>query len=215
MVQTLRKYSLTRKEASEILEISMRTLDRYIHKGDLSSRKRGGNVLLNEDEVNNFRVVKFQTLHGRSPDGPGRVHRHVNNAGSRTIIDADTGEVENKPAEEALAPKNARDAVFEELYQDTLRELRTKQTQLEAAQYKLGKLEVQIEHAVPLLDFQSQTENLKEKEKKAAERLKNQQESIEVLEEELKAEKINKNVYVGLLFGLLALQPLIWLLLQR
>ena len=216
MVTTLKKFNLSRKEAAEILEISMRTLDRYIRKGDLASRKRGGTVLLNEEDVSNFRVVKFQTLHGKSPDGPGRVHRHVDSVASRTIIDADTGEVEDAVlVNQGKELKTERDQVFEELYHLTQQELRTKQSQLEAAQYKLGQTEVQLKHTVPLLEFQSQTEALKEKEQKVEQRMKHQEKSIEVLEEELSAERLNKNVYVGLLFGLLALQPLIWLFLQN
>lgn len=44
-------YSLQRKEAAKILNVSTRTLDRYIHKGKLSHKKDGNIVLLNAEEV--------------------------------------------------------------------------------------------------------------------------------------------------------------------
>ena len=97
------------------------------------------------------------------------------------------------------------------IFQEEIREYHNK---LEASNYRLGQLETQLKHSVPLLEFHEQSEVLREKEDMVGGKMKHQQEAIEMLEVELKAEKLNKNIYIGLLFGLLALQPMLWLLLQ-
>jgi hypothetical protein len=226
MTERSAKFTISRKEAADFLDVSTRTLDRYIMDRKLSSRKKAGNIWLNEEEVNNLKIARFQSAHGASPSGPGRVHKHLNNAGSTTVIDGETGEVEQKqiPVEgttASLTPmvqeqgvSHAREAVFEELYELSRREIREHNNKLEAANYRLGQLEMQLKHSVPLLQHQEQSESLREQESVINSKLKRQVESIEMLEQEVKAEKLNKNIYIGLLFGLLAIQPLLWLLLQ-
>lgn len=215
------KFTVTRSDAATLLEVSTRTIDRYIRAKRLSARKKGGNILLSEDEVSNFKVSRFQNANGVSPDVPGRAHKHINNVDKAIILDSETGEIEENnveaPVTQAISAKEAvggRDKVFEELYDLSRREVREYHNKLEAANYRLGQLETQLKHSVPLLEFHEQSEVLREKEEMVGGKLKHQQEAIEMLEVELKAEKLNKNIYIGLLFGLLALQPLLWLLLQ-
>lgn len=214
------KFTVSRKQAAEILEVSTRTIDRYIRDKKLGARKKGGNIMLNEEEVSHFRVAKFQSMHGASPSGPGRVHRHVDSVAPKaaTIVDEETGQIEESktpaPAQTAVAKSSGRDQVFEELYDLSRREIREYHNKLEAANYRLGQLETQLKHSVPLLEHQETKEMLDEQEKMVQEKIKRQSEAIDILEQEVRGERLNKNVYIGLLFGLLALQPLLWLFLQ-
>jgi excisionase family DNA binding protein len=216
------KFTISRRAAADLLEVSTRTIDRYIRSKKLAARKKGGSILLNEQELDNLKVSKFQNMHGASPKGAGRVHRHVDSKGKKTtILDADTGEIEEAMIkEEAAASKElaptttGRENVFEELYDLSRREIREYHNKLEAANYRLGQMETQLKHSVPLLDYQEQAEDLREQEQGVSKKMKHQGDAIDALEQELKGERLNKNVYIGLLFGLLALQPLLWLLLQ-
>ncbi len=212
------KYSVTRKQAATLLDVSTRTIDRYIRSKKLSARKKGGAILLNEEELQNFKVAKFQNMHGASPSGEGRAHRHIDNVKSakQTTIDGVTGllEKESKPKGELAKASTVRDEVFEELYNLSRREIREYHNKLEAANYRLGQLETQMKHSVPLLDFQAKEEKIREQESIINMKVRRQEEALEMLEQEIKAERLNKNIYIGLLFGLLALQPLLWLLLQ-
>lgn len=216
------KFTISRKDAADLLDVSTRTIDRYIRNKKLTARKKGGNIMLNDEELENLKVSKFQNMHGASPKGPGRVHRHVDGTGANefvneTILDADTGEIEERRTAQALTKANetnAREQVFEELYDLSRREIREYHNKLEAANYRLGQLETQMKHSVPLLDYQEQAESLREQEELVNGKLKHQVDTIDSLEQELKGERLNKNIYIGLLFGLLALQPLLWLLLQ-
>ncbi len=219
------KFTISRKEAAELLDISVRTLDRYITDRKLSARKKSGSIWLNAEEVNNLKIARFQTTNGASPSGPGRVHKHLNNA-DRTVIDSETGTLEQKqiPLENESTElsnvklnaeiTNSREKVFEELYDLSRRELREYNNKLEAANYRLGQLEMQLKHSVPLLQYQEQNESLREQEDLINSKIKRQSETIDLLEQDVKTERLNKNVYIGLLFGLLALQPLLWLMLQ-
>lgn len=224
------KFTVSRKQAATLLDVSTRTIDRYVRNKKLSARKKGGSILLNEEELNNLKIAKFQNMHGATPAGPGRTHRHIdseesaaNRAQTQTIFDADTGVVEEKVVAKAAKEEktlstetkgNAREQVFEELYDLSRREIREYHNKLEAANYRLGQIETQLKHSVPLLDHQQETEVLREKEMEFTDKTKRQSEALEMLEQEVKSERLNKNIYIGLLFGLLALQPLLWLLLQ-
>lgn len=216
MPATTNKYTVTRKQAATLLDVSTRSIDRYIRSKRLSARKKGGAVLLNEEELQNLKVANFQNMHGASPAVEGRAHRHIDSKqASQTTIDGTTGAVEEPKKETALATKNAaRDEVFEELYGLSRREIREYHNKLEAANYRLGQLETQMKHSVPLLDYQAKEEKLREQENVIGSKVKRQEEALDMIEQELKGERLNKNIYIGLLFGLLALQPLLWLLLQ-
>jgi hypothetical protein len=71
-----------------------------------------------------------------------------------------------------------------------------------------------MKHSVPLLDYHEKEELIREQENMITGKMKRQEESMGMMEQELKGERLNKNIFIGLLFGLLALQPLLWLLLQ-
>lgn len=214
------KFTLSRQEASEILEISTRTLDRYIRSRKFTARKKGGTILLNEEEVQNFKIAKFQTLHGSSPRVEGRAHRHIDSEAKvnmEALIDGETGEIEEAVApvtERNVAAHGVREQVFEELYDVSRKEVREYQNKLEAVNYRLGQLEVQLKHSVPVLEYQEKSAALKDQEVLIEGKIKRQEETIGSLEEEVKTERINKNIYIGLVFGLLALQPILWMLLQ-
>lgn len=219
------KFTLSRKDAADLLAISTRTLDRYIQNKKLSARKKAGNILLSEEEVNNLKVTLFQNMHGASPEMEGRAHRHVDSVSARqnTIFDAETGTVEENEVEEAVAPaavavtstvKSDREKVFEELYDLSRREVREYHNKLEAANYRLGQLEVQSKHSVPLLDYQEKEMALRQQDEIIQSKVRRQEETIQIMEQDVKSERLNKNIYIGLLFGLLALQPLLWLLLN-
>lgn len=218
MPTTTNKFTVTRKQAATLLDVSTRSIDRYIRGKKLSARKKGGAILLNEEELQNLKVAKFQNMHGASPAVEGRAHRHIDSSQQTTIIDGTTGEVEATSAPtKAIVKKEkggAREEVFEELYDLSRREIREYHNKLEAANYRLGQIETQMKHSVPLLDFQAKEDQLRENENVIGTKVKRQEEALDMLEQEIKAERLNKNIYIGLLFGLLALQPLLWLLLQ-
>ncbi len=222
MTLTAPKFTLSRKDAADLLAISTRTLDRYIRSKKLTARKKGGTILLSEEEVANLKVSHFQNMHGASPEMEGRAHRHIDSVSARanaTIFDAETGIVEENPV--AVAPvakttgaRSEREKVFEELYDLSRREVREYHNKLEAANYRLGQIEAQLKHSVPLLEYHEKEEALRQQDHIIQGKVRRQEETLQIIEQELKSERLNKNIYIGLLFGLLALQPLLWLLLQ-
>ena len=220
------KFTITRKQAADLLDVSTRTIDRYIRNKRLSARKKGGSILLSEEELNNLKVSLFQNMHGASPDVEGRAHRHVDSVAARenqAIFDAETGEIEEPvldmekpiPVENgSLTHRSEREKVFEELYDLSRREVREYHNKLESANYRLGQLETQMKHSVPLLEYHEKEELIREQEGLIGGKLKRQEETVNMMEQALRSERLNKNIFIGLVFGLLALQPLLWLYLQ-
>lgn len=227
------KFIISRQKAAEILEVSTRTIDRYIRRGKLGARKKGGNILLAEEELNNIKISRFQNMHGASPEVSGRAHRFVDSVSAREggkIFDVETGEIEEQMEKaiaresasssvaqsiaQSVARKSEREKVFEELYDLSRREIREYHNKLEAANYRLGQLETQSKYSVPLLEFHEKENLLQEQETLIQGKMKRQEEALRMMEQETKGERLNKNIYIGLLIGLLSLQVLFWLLVQ-
>ena len=58
--QVQKKFEISRKEASKILKVSTRTLDRYINSRKLSTKKIAGRIFLDENEVIDFKTKSRQ-----------------------------------------------------------------------------------------------------------------------------------------------------------
>ncbi|MFC1749437.1 hypothetical protein ACFL2V_11600 [Pseudomonadota bacterium] len=145
--------------------------------------------------------------------GRERIHRGLDNRQS-TYIDAsiDNGETVSvhEEREEAIESEERPSKIYKELYKEVQEELRTKQKQLEGANYRVGHLEAQLKDTVPLLDFQKAMTSEKALKKDLEGEVKFLKGASEDLKQKVKEEKINKMVYLIILFILMALQPL-WL----
>lgn len=131
-------YNVERKEASDYLEVSLRTIDRYIRSGKLSHRKVGYNIYLSMKELEQFKKGRVQQVEEVT------VHERVftEDISSSFQQEQETGDI----TFETLVYKN--------LYESSRKEVTEKQKEVEFLQYKLGKMEVELGNALPLLEYQ-------------------------------------------------------------
>jgi len=129
-------FDLSRKEASELLKVSTRTLDRYIKSKKVSSKNIAGRIMLNRDEVSGMKKT--------------RKHRKIRNSKANPQTKKEVFEL-NKSIDETA---KAEEKVYQKLYEELKVEVRQFQQRLEGANYRVGQLESEVKSTVPLLDHQ-------------------------------------------------------------
>ncbi len=200
-------YTIDRKQAAELLSVSLRTLDRYIRDERLKARKIGGFVRLDEGEVKSFKT-------GYTPrPTTERTHRSLNDFEEAETIDVHS-EVGRVLGEE-IASEDKSESVYEILFKESKDELKEYQQKLEIANYRVGQLEAQIQNSVPLLEHKAASRRAEAKMGKIKAVAKKYLQNVKALDKQLQLEKVNSKVYIVLLFILLGLQPILWWLLQK
>jgi predicted site-specific integrase-resolvase len=137
-------FDLSRKEASEILNVSTRTLDRYITKKVLPTKNIAGRIFLNRDDIIEFakqkRKHKGIARRPQSKSQPVYVHQVEPEESTR---DQDVDII-----------SATEEKVYKKLYEELRSDLQSFQQRLEGANYRVGQLESELKASVPLLDHQ-------------------------------------------------------------
>ncbi len=141
---TAKTFDLSRKDASEILKVSTRTLDRYIKSKKVSSKSIAGRIMLDREEI----TSKKKT----------RKHRKVKKSQVQSQVKSTPLPETKKEVFEINAALDqaakAEEKVYKKLYDEMKVEVRTFQQRLEGANYRVGQLESEVKASVPLLDHQ-------------------------------------------------------------
>lgn len=179
-------YNVDRKDASEFLGVSERTIDRYVRAGKLLCRKVGHHVYLSKEEL--------LQLKNTQDEAPVRV------AEEDTTVVEHTPRVEEAPLDLSVpeAHTSVENAVYRHLYEETRQELDKKQREVEALHYRLGQMEYEMKNTVPLLEYSKQKEHLEVENKVLQEEAQFVRTTLEKQEQLLHVERRIKSVYLVL-----------------
>lgn len=133
-------FDLSRKEASEILKVSTRTLDRYIKGKKVSSKSIAGRIMLDREEI--------------TSKNKARKHRKVKKSQAKSMPLPETKKEVFEISAALDQAAKAEEKVYKKLYDEMKVEVRTFQQRLEGANYRVGQLESEVKVSVPLLDHQ-------------------------------------------------------------
>lgn len=171
-------YSVTREVASKALNISTRTIDRYIKNGKLSYKKIANKVLLAKEEVLSLKE-EFATLHQEL--NTEIVNQSTSYSGvSRTSL-ANTGDIEK-----SIDQKVEK---FFLIFKEKEKILEEKNKVIFVLQQRVSELENKIQHMVALPDYN------KEKQEAIIEKQK-LEEKIGQLKGMIKNEKLKNLIFV-------------------
>jgi len=168
-------YSISRDEAAEQLHVSTRTLDRWLKSGRLKSKADGRTVWVHAEELE--KLAEKEQL---------KELRRGKQKSARTTPRAVQSLTNTRESEEMI---------YKKLFEEAATDIKAKQEKLEAAHFRVGQLEAQVQNSVPLLEYKQEKENLV---RTSAE-----------LATELATERIKKWLFVGL-SSLLALATAIF-----
>ncbi len=130
---------ITRKEASVMLGVSTRTLDRYVRKNEIRTKKEGRLVLVLSDDVVRLKKGSFidQEVFTHTPIGDS--------------VDITT---------------NSTDQTFliQKLFDEYRTQIEKKEEKIELLNYKLGQIEMKLKSSVvPLLEHKKASQGLEKK----------------------------------------------------
>ena len=207
------KIYVDREEASKILKVSTRSVDRYIRKYRFKTRKDGRRVLVKREDLDT--IIQDQIGHFMDIKSTGlkikldrqNVDNQVSNMSNFKVKDIKIEDIRN---DDESGEKDGK--IYKNLYIDTKKELKEKQERLEAATYRVGQLEAQVKNMVPLLDYNRKEKELKEANIAIEQKSIESEQAIKKMEKKLKTEKIAKWIYLSLVGLLLVAEPILFLL---
>lgn len=199
-------YVLDRNAAARLLKVSVRTLDRYLKSDRLSCAKDDGRIWLSKEEICAFKGARDERRARRILD--------ISNAGlsvenSQNYVDVNSRELSSHARGEDL---NVVESVYKVLYEESKQQLDEQQKRLEGANYRVGQLEAELKNTVPMLEFQQKQVYYLETSEDMKQRLEKVSQKLQEAQKQYQVEKYNKLIYLVILLGILALQPL-WLML--
>jgi len=222
-------YDIDRKTAGRLLKVSVRTIDRYINGNKISHERRDGRIWLDKKEIMQLKSSKRvdRSVGMSTPkmsmdkvdlipvdmsiDSEGNTY-HV--AEQEESFNDDPSVINLKNAQiKATARSSEEDTqIYKNLYEKLQEELKEKEQRLEMANYRIGQLESHIKETVPLLDYKRDLANEQAEKAQLRKDLDNHVMELSMAMNNFREEKMNKKIYLILLFILLLLQPL-WFLL--
>jgi excisionase family DNA binding protein len=198
---------LDREEASKILKVSTRTLDRYIRKFRFKTRKDGRRVLIKRGDVDKIIQDHIgQYVDINSAEKKKKTEKKPDTGSSIAVKDVKVESVK-KPSESG----GTEERVYKGLYEEAKKELKDKQERLDAATYRVGQLESQVKNMVPLLDYSRKEKELREAQGAIEQKEVERTQAIHKMENKIKAERIAKWIYLSLVGLLLVAEPILFL----
>lgn len=216
---------IDRKQAADMLSVSIRTIDRYIQRGVLNKEEINGRIFIDAKELKPLLDKKKIAEEYLSSVSTLNKHRETetnrNEEGDSTPTTNDSA----SNFSEISSVGSNDDQIYKNLYEEVQEELKNKQERLEGANYRVGQLEGLLKESVPLLEYRKALSAEEEKRDELEDLLRTFEKDNEILSHtidskkteleqvarKLEMEKFNKKVFVIILIILFLLQPL-WLL---
>ena len=156
-------YIISRDKAATALNVSTRTIDRYIKAGKLSYRKVANKVLLSKSEVQDLQQeysvlhqkVSTEFLKEEGKDTANNATPNLNGNNQNLLVRADIEKAIDEKIEKFFLVFKEKDKMLEE-----------KNTIIFALQQRIAELEVKIQNMIALPDYSKEKqEALLEKKK--------------------------------------------------
>jgi len=216
-------YTVPRKYAAELLNVSLRTLDRHSKKNTIRSLRRGRELFFSEQEILDFKAQilakeQFEMIHRKKEVSQKKPVREFSDVEKAQVVEQKSGrgvteEYDDLDAgfaniRDSLLRRSPEESIFKALFQKAEEELGSLRQKLEAAHYQIGKLEAEVKSMVPQLEFKKQKQEMLA----LAEENRFKQQDISTLEQQVKVEQFMKKVYAVFLFFMMATMPFLIIL---
>lgn len=225
---------IDRKQAADLLNVSIRTIDRYIQKGTLQKEEINGRIFIHQRDLKPLleqKHLQSQYLSQLSSTQQATAPSHHSEPAANQPPRPEVSQEPEQGTDQFMEATVSEDEhttsgdVYKTLYEQLQEELKNKQERLEGANYRVGQLEGLLKESVPLLEYRKslaleqqkreEIEDLLHTFEKENEKLNQTIESkvteVGQLSKNLETERSNKKVFVIILIILFLLQPL-WLI---
>jgi len=192
-------YNLTRQQAADKLDISTRSIDRYIKAWKIRAKKIWKIVYVNQDDVN---ILAWET--------PSKQKIIIN---QETIKTETSTETPINTEEKAVVKKNDYDKIaasFEKVFTWLRQEIQKKDENIQNLSIKLGRMEEMLKNSVNIIDYKKSQFLLEESKNHLNKEMQDLAKQKEELQKELKYEKTTNKLLIFFLLLLLIIAGLIW-----
>lgn len=183
----LHMYTITREQASELLGISTRSIDRYIKWGKLRSQKNGKIVYINKQDIDNL-------------TGDGK-NKHE-------IIIKDIKSSQETQTKPIVNNTHWINMIFDSLK----REIKKKDEEINELHNKIGKMEEVVKNSISLVEFKKTQFLLEESRVSLSQELETTKKDLEKSTQQLQSEKNANIILLSMAFFLLLLVIIVWLI---
>lgn len=191
-------YKLTRQDASELLNMSTRSIDRYIKSWKIRSKKDWKIVYVHEDDINALKDWWSQNQEVIVPE------KKSNKTSYNTIEnDEENIKVVNNSNSTWLA-------VLEPIYEDLRNEINKKDIIIQDLSIRLWKAEEIAKNSVSISEFKKSQFLLEESKWFLSKEVDDLKHTSIKLQKELKYEKSTNNMLVVFILILLTISVIIW-----
>ncbi|MBW7954413.1 helix-turn-helix domain-containing protein [Candidatus Gracilibacteria bacterium] len=160
-------YNITREEASLKLNLSTRSIDRYIKSGKLRSKKDGKIVYIHQDDIDNFLGLGEK---------------------KQVIIEDKINLMENQTINEKSLSNNKNND-FGVIFDKLKFEIKIKDDEIKELNKQIGKMEEVVKNSISLIEFKKNQFLLEESKNSLTSDVSNLKKEIEYSEKKLKEEK--------------------------
>lgn len=221
--------TVDRQQASKILNVSVRTIDRYIKSGRLPAYQKSGRIWLRKSDIIELSKGTLVVKHVDTP--AQNVIRGTAARGNSAFSSAPTSQeisalIQNTHAPETESTPTVDTNFYKNLYEEAQKRLQDSQKRQEQTQARISELETQIVRvttsqqgmlaaniaATPFVKQNDSNESFKVDLLKKDLEVKDQE--IKNLKELVAKEKDNKTAFAIITYTLLALQPVFWYFLR-
>jgi excisionase family DNA binding protein len=183
-------YIRTREEAAQFLEISTRTLDRYVKSWKIRSKRIGKIVYVHEEDVLGFK------------HGDPELIRPTDSVHKKSSAFVQDPELIIYDSSESNRNKDTS-VSYKELYQDVLIKVQEKDKVIQELSYRAGQAEAELKNSVSMIEHKKQTFLLESARTRTDEDIRAAEQKVTELQQELVKSQFSLYILVALVTALL------------
>ena len=178
-------YNINRQEASEILWVSTRSIDRYIKSWKIRAKKNWKIILLKDSDINALSwttTVKHKVIISSE-------NKTSNNSDLEIREESSKGLVKKAEYEKVLA-------TFENMFSSFREEIKNKDSKIEELSIKLWRAEEQKSNSIDMMEYKKVQFLSEEAKKSLSNTLEKEKSEKEKINKELKYEKTTNKLLI-------------------
>ena len=141
-------YTITRESAAELLEISTRTLDRYVKSGRIRAKRRGKVLYLSDEDI--------MTIKNGEPELVRPTDRVKSTQNQSTDEESPDLVIFDEPRESGFTRKRVT-ADYRDLYEEAMRRMSDKDRIIQDLSYRAGHAESELKNSVSMIEYKKQS----------------------------------------------------------
>ena len=195
-------YNLTRIQAAQILDVSTRSIDRYVKAWKLRSKKEGKIIYIHEQDIKNIANLHKEKIPEIITPPRERSYSHTSHA-----------KQSQDPLKEVHIANQASSAIaLEKIYIDLRSEIKQKDQAIQDLSIKLGQAQEIAKNSVSLIEFKKSQFLLEESKWHLSQEISSLRESSGELEKKLQYEKSTNYILIAFCIILMLVAGFLWFL---